>query len=90
MAGMCFVIVGKCVVKWVLQRHKFYRNIITPMGKIWIVKTSVAFRPLFIPRTSAIRDEIISTWLLADPKDRCYDVCFPRIRPRRLRGVRFF
>ena len=38
------------------------------MGKIWIVKTSVAFRPLFIPRTSAIRDEIISTWLLADPK----------------------
>ena len=62
MAGMCFVIVGKCAVKWVLLRYEFYRDMITPMGRIWIVKTSVVFGPLFVPGTCAIRDEIISTW----------------------------
>ena len=89
MAGMCFIIVRKCAVKWVLLRHKFDRNIITPIGRIWIVKTSVAFCPLFVPRTCAIRDEIISTWLFADPKDCCYDICFPRKRLRPPRGGRF-
>ena len=51
------------------------------MGGVWIVKTTVVFGPLFVPRTGAIRDEIISTWLFADPKDCCYDICFPR-KPR--------
>ena len=81
-ACMCFVVVGECAVKWVLLRCKFYRDIITPMGRIWVIKTAVAFCPLFVPGTCAIRDEIISTWLFADPKDRCHDVCFPWIRLR--------
>jgi hypothetical protein len=59
------------------------------MGGIWIVKTAVVFGPLFVPRTCAIRDEIVSTWLFADPKDGCYDICFPWKRPRRPRGRRF-
>jgi hypothetical protein len=41
---------------------------------------------LFVPGACAIRDEIISTWLFADPKNCRYDICFPRIRPR---GRRF-
>src|SRR6476660_9289940 len=76
-ASMCFVVVGECAVKWVLLRNEFYRDVITPMGRIWIVKTTVVFGPLFVPGTCAIRDEIISTCLFADPKDCCYDICFP-------------
>ncbi len=37
----------------------------------------------------AIRDEIISTWLFADPKDCCNDTCFPWIPLRRSGGGRF-
>ena len=81
MTSMCFVVVRECAVKWVLLRCKFYRDVITSMGGIWIVKTTVVFGPLFVPGTCAIRDEIISTWLFADPKDGCYDICFPRKRP---------
>ena len=85
-AGTCFVIIGKCAVKWVLLRYEFYRDIITPTGRIWVVKTTVVFGPLFVPGTCAIRDEIISTWLFADPKEGCYDICFPRILLRRSSG----
>ena len=59
------------------------------MGGIWVVKTTVVFGPLFVPGTCAIRDEIISTWLFADPKNGCYDICLPWKRPRRPRGRRF-
>src|SRR5436190_2930934 len=88
-ASMCFVIVGECAVEWVLPRCEFYRNVITSMDGIWIVKTTVVFGPLFVPGTCAIRDEIISTWLLADPKNSCYYVCFPRTRSRTPNGVGF-
>jgi hypothetical protein len=59
------------------------------MGGIWVVETTVVFGPLFVPGTCAIWDEIISAWLFADPKDSCYDICFPWKRPRRPRGRRF-
>ncbi len=90
MAGTRFVVVGECAVKRVLPRCKFYRDIITAMGRIWVIKTAVAFCPLFVPGTCTIRSEIISTWLFADPKDCCYDTCFPRSLPRRPRGGQFF
>ena len=69
-ASTCFVVVGKCAVKWVLLWYEFYRDIITPMGGIWIVKTTVVFGPLFVPGTCAIRGEIISTWLVPRSKKR--------------------
>ena len=81
-----FVVVGECAVKRVLPRCKFYRDIITPMGRIWVIKTAVVFCPSFVPGTCAIRDKIISTGLFADPKDCCYNTCFPRIPPRGPRG----
>jgi hypothetical protein len=89
MTSMCFVVVGQCAVKWVLPRRKFHRDIITPAGRIRVIKTAVAFCPLFVPGTCAIRDEIMSAWLFADPKDRCYDTYFPWIPPRRSGGGRF-
>src|SRR5262249_23872112 len=88
-AGMCFVVVGECTVKWIQSRCKFYRNIVTPMGGIRIIKTAVVFCPLFVPGTCAIRHEVISSWLFADPEDCCHDTCFPRIPWRRPRGGRF-
>ncbi len=88
-ACMCFVVVGACAVKWVLPRCKFYRDIITPMGRIWVIKTAVVFCPSFVPGTCTIRDEIISTWPFADPKDCCYNTCFPRMPSRRPTGGRF-
>ncbi len=96
MACMRFVVVGECAVKWVLPRCKFYRDIITPMGRIWVIKTAVVFRPSFVPGICAIRDEIISARLFADPKDCCNDTCFPWIPLRRpeaddflIRGLSF-
>jgi hypothetical protein len=88
-ASMCFVIIRECAVKRVLSWRKLYRDIITPTARIWVIKTAVAFGPLFVPRTGAIWDEIMSAWLFADPKDCRYDTCFPRIGPRTLRGGRF-
>src|SRR4029079_2979344 len=90
MPSMCFIVVRECAVKWILLRFEFYRDVITSMGGIWIVKTAVVFGPLFVPGTCAIRREIISTWQFPDPKNGCYDICFPRKRPRRPRGCEFF
>jgi hypothetical protein len=59
------------------------------MGRVRVIKTAVAFGPLFVPRTGAIWDEILSARLFADPKDCCYDPCFPRIRPLTPRCARF-
>src|ERR1700746_468880 len=89
MTRTCLVVVGERAVKWVLPRRKFYRDIITPMDRIWVIETTVVFCPLLVPSACAIRDEIMSTWLFADPKDCCYDACFPRIQPCRPRGGRF-
>ena len=44
---------------------------------------------MFVPGTCAIRREIMSSWLFADPEDRCHNVYFPRIPPRGPRGGRF-
>jgi hypothetical protein len=79
---MCFVIVGECTVKWILPRCEFYGQTTAPISRIRIIKTAIAFCPLFVPCTCAIRDEIIATRLLANPKNSCYDLCFPRIWPR--------
>ena len=87
--GVCFVVVRKCTVKWVLPRRKFYRNATTPMSRIRVVKTSVAFCPLFVPRACVIRDEIVSTWRFADPEESCYNICFPWVRRCNPRGGRF-
>src|SRR5262249_49901494 len=81
-ANMRFVIIRECAVKWVLSWRKFYRDIITPTGRIWVIKTAVAFGPSFVPRTCVIWEEIVSVWPFADPTDRCYDTRFPRIRRR--------
>jgi hypothetical protein len=87
---MCFVVVRKRAVKWVLLRRKFYSNVPTPMGRIRVVKTAVAFCPLFVPRTCAIRDEIVPARLFPDPEECRYNICFPRVLPRRPRGGRLF
>jgi hypothetical protein len=59
------------------------------MGRIWVIKTAVVFCPSLVPGACVIRDKIISTWSFADPKDCCYNACFPRIPPRGPRGGRF-
>jgi len=87
--GMCLVVVRKCAVKWVLPRSKFYWNVTTPMSRIRIVKTAIAFCPLFVPRACAIRDEIVSAWRFADPEDCCYNIYFPWVPLRNPRGGRF-
>ena len=89
MTCMCFVVIGERAVKWILPRSKSYREIIAPMGGVWIIKTAVVLCPLFIPGTGAIRNEIMSTWLFTDPKNCCDDVRFPWIPRRKPRGGRF-
>src|SRR5436305_12391437 len=59
------------------------------MSRVRVVKTAVAFGPLFVPRTGMIWDEIISAWLFPDPKDCGHDIWFPAIRSRTCRGGRF-
>ena len=88
-ASMCFVIVRERAIKWVLSRCKSYRDIIAPIARIRVVETAVVFCPLFVPRTCAIWDKIVSAWLFADPKDCGYDLSFPRILARRPRGGSF-
>jgi hypothetical protein len=44
-----FIVVGECAVKWVLPRREFDGNVIAPVRTIWIVKTTIVFRPLFAP-----------------------------------------
>ena len=89
-AGTSFVVVGQRAVKRVLSRCKFHRDIIAPMGRIWVIKTAVVFCPSSVPGARPIRYEIISARSFADPKDCCYDTCFPRIPLRKPRGRRFF
>jgi len=88
-AGMCLVIVRQRAVKRVLPRLKLCRRIITPFGRIGVVKATIIFSPLLIPGTRAIRDEIISARLFADPKNCGHDVRFPRERSRSSSGRRF-
>src|SRR6516225_7045862 len=88
--SMCFVIVRERAIKRVLPGCKFYRNIMTSMGRVRVIKTAVAFVPFFVPRAGPIWDEIMSTWLFADPKDCRHDICFPRIQPNTRRDGRFF
>jgi len=78
-AGVRFVVVGQGAVKRVLPRSKPYRQIISSMRGVRIVKPPVIFRPFFVPRTLAIRREIVSTRLFADPKNCCHDACLPRV-----------
>ena len=89
-ACMCFVVIGQCAVKWVLPRCKLHRDIITPMGRVWVIKTTIVFCPSFVLKSSFILYQIISARSFADPKDCCYDTCFPRIPLRRPTGRRFF
>src|SRR5262249_43825836 len=84
-----FVIVRKRAIKWVLPRCKFYGDIIGPISRIRVVETAIVFCPLFVPRTCAVGNKIVSTWLFADPKECGYDICFPRILTRRSNGGSF-
>ena len=84
------VVVGQRAVKWGLARCKFHRDIIPPMGRIRVIKTAVVFCPSSVPGARPIRYKIISARSFADPKDCCYDTCFPRIPLRSSRGRRFF
>ena len=85
----CFVVVRERAIKWVLPRSKFYGDIIAPIARIRVVKTAVAFCPLFVPRTCTIRDKIVTGWLFTDPKNCGHDICFPRILARRPSGGGF-
>ena len=89
MASACLIVVGKRAVKRVLPRRELYGNVIAPVSRIWVVKSAVASRPLFVPGACPIRHRIVSPRLFADPKDSCHDACFPRIAPCSLRGGRF-
>ena len=60
-ASMCFVIVRERAVKRVLSWCKSYRDIITSMGRVRVIKTAVAFGPLFVPGACVIWDQIMST-----------------------------
>jgi hypothetical protein len=90
MASVRFVVVREGAVKRILLRFEFYRDVIMSVGGIGIVKTTVVFGPVFVPCTCAIRRQIISTWQFPDPKDGCYDICFPRKQRCRPRGCRSF
>ena len=87
-AGVCFVIVGECTVKWILPRCEFYWQTTAPIGRIWIIKTAIALGPLLVPRACMIWDEIISVWRFTDPKECRYNICFPRVPPYTPRGGR--
>ena len=80
----CLVAVGERAVERILPGREFYGNIIAPMCGIGIVKAAVAFGPIFVPGTRAIRDWIISARLFTDPKDSCHDISFPWITLSRL------
>src|SRR5439155_11373964 len=85
MALSRFVIIGKRAVKWVLPRREFYRDVIAATSGIRIVEPAIIFGPFFVPGAYPIGNRIVTTRFLADPKDGCHDVCFPRIALSRLR-----
>src|SRR5260370_27356920 len=74
-----FVVVGKCVIKGILPRSEFRRNVIPPARRIVIVKAAVTFRPLFVPRTDSVRHRIVFTRFFAYPEKRRHNLLLPRI-----------
>ena len=58
--------------------RKAYRDQITPARRIRVVVTSVAFRPVLVPRTRAVGDRIVRCGFLPDPEDRRDNIGFPR------------
>src|SRR2546430_8575147 len=84
MASGRLVVVGERAVKRILPRCEFYRNVITPMRAIWIVKPAITSGPIFVPGARAVRHGIVCARFFPDPKDGCHDVSFPRITLSRL------
>jgi len=84
MASGRLVVVGERAVKRILPRREFYRNVITPMRAIWIVKPAITSGPIFVPGARAVRHGIVCARFFPDPKDGCHDVSFPRITLSRL------
>src|SRR5436190_5197884 len=54
MASRCLVAVRKRAIKRILPGRKFCGNVIAPACGIGVVKTPVAFGPIFVPGTRAI------------------------------------
>src|SRR5947208_2880079 len=73
-----FVVVRERAVKWILSRREVYGSVITAMSGIRIVNPAIIFGPLRVPGAYPIRNWIFWGRFLADPKDRCYNVFFPR------------
>src|SRR5439155_21089835 len=76
---VCLVGVRKRAVKWVLPRPEFYGNVITPVAGVGVVKATVFSRPIFVTGARAVRNGIISSRLLAYPKESRHNVAFPGV-----------
>src|SRR5215217_4334477 len=72
------IIVRKRAVKGILSRREFHRNVIAAVSRIRIIDAAVVFGPLRIPTAYAIWNRVLGSRLLANPKDCCYDLFFPR------------
>src|SRR5262249_12735111 len=79
MALLCFVIVRKGAVEWIEPWRETYGNVIAATGRIGVVHTAIILRPLLVPRAYPIRNRIVATRLLADPKHGGHDLPFPWI-----------
>src|SRR5437016_10281515 len=73
-----FVVIWKRAVKRILSRREVYGSVITAMTRIGIVNPAIIFGPLRVPGAYPIGNRIFWGRFLADPKDRCYNIFFPR------------
>src|ERR1700746_3674639 len=87
MALFCFVVVRKSTVKGILSRREFCRDVIAAMSTIRVVNATVVFGPFLVPRACPIRDRIVTSRFLADPKDGSHDFLLPRETLSRLRRI---
>src|SRR5437868_12135982 len=96
MAIRRLVVVGQRTIKRILSRGEVRGNVTRAVSPIRIVESTVTASPILVPGTRTIRHRIVSTRLLADPKNRCHDFLFPRITffmarwilPARRKGAR--
>src|SRR3954452_15044045 len=83
-----FVVIGQCTVEGIESRGEFHRHIIAAMSRIRVIRPTVLFSPLCVPRAHAIGDGIVGRRFLANPENGSDNIAFPRVTLSRLEFCR--
>src|ERR1700722_4393565 len=71
------IIVGQCDIKRVLPRRETERDKIPPSTRVRVIVASVAGEPSNIPGALLVRNRVIDSRFLTNPKDSCGDAELP-------------